>query len=110
PLATSLRFLAHWSRHQANRTGCIEVSVETGSVTLKLGSRNSGWYEQRIPLCWTACNYGGGRAWFRCAECDHRAAKLYFVEGRFACRQCSRLSYASQREGRLARQITRAQK
>lgn len=60
-----------------------------------------------IDITRTPCNMGGARAWFRCPHCRGRVAKLYLRGGRFACRACQRLAYASQSEdllGRLWRQ------
>jgi hypothetical protein len=62
--------------------------------------------EQFIALQSTRTNFGGRRIWFLCpatAEgkpCRRRCAKLYFHQGRFACRSCHGLAYESQREGR----------
>ena len=60
--------------------------------------------EQRIPIEWTACHFGGGRPWFRCKAtsngqyCGRRVA-LYLLDSIFACRRCYGLGYASQLEG-----------
>jgi hypothetical protein len=58
---------------------------------------------------WTACNYGGRRAWLVCpvVGCGRRVAILY-GGGIFACRHCFRLAYASQRESRDSRAMQRA--
>jgi hypothetical protein len=55
----------------------------------------------RVPIEWTACNFGGGRPWFVCPgrSCIRRAALLYLGGRYFLCRKCQDLSYASQREG-----------
>jgi hypothetical protein len=54
----------------------------------------------RVPLAWTACNFGGARPWFVCPgrRCGRRAALLYLGGGYFLCRGCQDLTYASQRE------------
>ncbi len=54
----------------------------------------------RVPLEWTACNFGGSRLWFVCPglRCGRRAALLYLGGRYFLCRGCQDLSYASQRE------------
>lgn len=51
---------------------------------------------QTIRLAHTACNYGKSRPWFVCPVCQRRAGVLYMRAGRFACRRCQRVSYASQ--------------
>jgi hypothetical protein len=51
-----------------------------------------------VGVEWTACNYGGVRAWFRClnAGCRRRVAILYSHNGdSFACRHCLDLAYVS---------------
>jgi hypothetical protein len=54
----------------------------------------------RVPIDWTACNFGGRRPWFVCPglHCGRRSALLYLSGGYFLCRRCQELSYASQRE------------
>lgn len=54
--------------------------------------------EQRVDLEQTECNYGGTRCWWLCPSCDRRVAILYSPEQHFACRQCCKLVYESQRE------------
>jgi len=51
---------------------------------------------QIIWLTETACNYGGSRPWFICPIRGERVAVLYLRAGRFACRHCQRIAYASQ--------------
>ena len=68
--------------------------------------------EYPVPIEWTPCNYGGWRAWFRCpaAGCGRRVALLFLNGGIFACRQCGKLVYASQREHDTDLAIRRADK
>ena len=48
---------------------------------------------------------GGSRPWFRCPRCWALCAVIYGVasDGRFGCRQCMRLAYASEAESRIDR-------
>jgi hypothetical protein len=80
--------------------GSIGVRVD-GRDALRLeymlgeeGSRRDG--TQAIQLSHTACGFGGSRPWFLCPVCQRRAGVLYLRFGRFACRTCQRVSYASQ--------------
>jgi len=70
------------------------------------------WKDEEYPvrLEWTPCNYGGSRPWFRCPAmgCGRRIAVLY-GSGIFACRQCHRLAYESQREPAYSRALSRMQ-
>lgn len=64
---------------------------------------------ERVPLTRTPCHFGGWRRWFCCPGCGKRVAILYFG-GRFRCRKCYRLVYASQRMGEMARMEWKANK
>ena len=65
--------------------------------------------QQRIPVQWTQCRYGGERPWFVCdassrgVHCGRKVARLYAGGRLFACRHCYRLAYATQRSGPLER-------
>jgi hypothetical protein len=54
--------------------------------------------EDTLFLTRTLCTFGGARAWFTCPGCGRRCAILYARLGRFRCRSCLRLAYASTRE------------
>ncbi|MBC7621495.1 MAG: hypothetical protein H7293_21360 [Candidatus Saccharibacteria bacterium] len=90
-----------WSWHRGDEpTGNIGVLVR-GADSLALqymaGSgdqRRDG--SQTIRLAHTTCNYGRSRPWFICPVCQRRAGVLYMRAGRFACRRCQRVAYASQ--------------
>lgn len=94
------------------RTESIDLRVEAKQATLSYTyrTREAEWQrvEQPVQIEWTACNYGGHRAWFRCPAdgCGRRVAILYLV-GVFACRCCLHLGYWTQRcsasEGALRR-------
>jgi len=91
-----------WTR-QGEIVVSIQVRAETDRVILNYQHRCGGkdWKEEQysVLLDWTACTYGGQRAWFLCPEvgCGRRVAILY--SGRiFACRHRYRLAYPSQRE------------
>ncbi len=61
--------------------------------------------EQKYPLTYTHCNYGGKRYWFECSVykngcyCGRRVAKLYLGNSKyFACRHCYDLTYRARLE------------
>jgi|SRR5665213_197915 len=100
--------------------GSINVETQRHSMTLKYKSRPSGedWsnVEQRVPIEWTPCSFGGERPWFTCSVhangiyCGRRVTKLY-IDGRlFACRKCYGLAYESQLEPLRHRGLGKAQK
>lgn len=94
----------NWSRRGEPR-GSIHMRTEEKFITLIYQSKKQGgeWQakEYTVFLDWTACNYGGQRAWFRCPAvgCGRRVALLYLGSaGIFACRHCYRLAYDCERE------------
>ena len=88
------------------KTASIQIRAEFDRVVLDYRNRSNHhhdgeWESMRyaVALDWTDCGFGGRRAWWRCPAigCGRRVAVLY--GGRvFACRQCNRLAYRSQRE------------
>jgi len=89
-----------WSR-RGEVVATINFRVEAGRVVLSYRTRERGgeWRNMELPvrLDWTACHFGGNRAWFRCPRCNRRVAMLY-GGGVFACRHCHQLAYDCQRE------------
>ena len=90
-----------WSRG-GNVTASIGGIVDsTTSVTLHYRTRKHGgeWQDKRyqVAVSWTACNYGGTRPWWLCPCCGRRVAVLW-GGSTYACRQCQRLTYKSQKE------------
>ncbi len=84
------------------RTAAISYWTESGSVTIGY-SIDGKASTQVIRLTKTACHYGGTREWFTCPIRGERVAILYLRAGRFACRRCQALSYASQSDDRCGR-------
>jgi hypothetical protein len=102
-------------------SGSINVRTERDAVVLVYRSRSWGatkWksVEQRVPITWTACHFGGRRPWFLCSVysggrcCGRRVAVLYGGGELFACRRCYGLAYACQQESVNQRGLDKAQK
>jgi hypothetical protein len=96
-------------------SGGITARTEADTLCLRFRVRHRGdaeWtpVEQRVPIIWTACHFGGHRPWFRCNNCSGRAAVLYSAGELFACRRCCGLAYASQQEPLSQRGLLKAQK
>ncbi|MBK8071794.1 MAG: hypothetical protein IPK34_07115 [Ramlibacter sp.] len=116
-LTPGRRFNWQWTCND-EVTGTISLRVETGRVLLNYRSQNTSfnggeWETMNYPvsLDWTDCGFGGQRVWWRCPAvgCGRRVAVLY--GGRvFACRECHRLAYRSQREAFDDRATRRADK
>jgi hypothetical protein len=66
---------------------------------------NQIWQDvaQLVRITTTPCQYGGTRKWFACPRCGRRVEVLYMRHGRFACRHCQKVAYASQSECRISR-------
>jgi hypothetical protein len=92
----------NWSWNRGGEpTGSISVRVHSSDALRLVYSLAGDGNERRdasqlIGLAHTPCNYGKTRPWFVCPVCDQRAGLLYMRAGRFACRQCQRVSYVSQ--------------
>lgn len=62
-----------------------------------------------VPVVWTACNYGGERAWFECPDCGIRRRVLYLPTGktRFRCQKCHNLAHSTQQMDTHDRHVQR---
>ena len=98
-------FAWQWSRG-GETTGNIGVSVRVGSIRLGYTAQGQD-ASQTILTTTTPCRYGGARMWFQCPCCSGRAVVLLMRAGRFACRQCQKVSYSSQSGSAHDRAITR---
>jgi hypothetical protein len=106
-------FVARWTC-EGEPISSIGVEAEVGYFILsyRYSSVEAGqrFIQQHVPLTWTACQFGGRRPWFVCRSCRRRAAILYAVSERFACRRCCGLVYTSQQQSPIDRAVTQAQK
>lgn len=102
-----------WSQN-GEQVGSIGFEAEHDHVVLRYKTRsNDGDWESKeyfVHLDYTACNYGGSRAWFLCPArgCLRRVAVLY-GGAIFACRHCHQLVYQSQRDTTHSRALRRSQ-
>ena len=87
-------FAWQWSRGE-EVTGTIGVSVRADSIRLCYAVQGQD-ASQTVRTTTTPCRYGGAQTWFQCPCCSGRAVVLFMRAGRFACRQCQKVSYASQ--------------
>ena len=119
-LRAGQHFSCSWTRG-GEPSGRINVCSESNAMVLSYRARSRGaseWkpIEQRVPITWTACHFGGRRPWFVCSVnsnaryCGRRAAVLYCAHELFACRRCYRLHYESQQETTMQRGVFKAQK
>jgi hypothetical protein len=114
-------FTCSWTYSGGEPSGRINVSTERDAVVLTYQTRHCGATEwksinQRVPITWTDCRFGGRRPWFICSVyshgqyCGRRVAVLYGLGDYFACRHCYRLAYESQQESMRERGFIKAQK
>ncbi len=63
-----------------------------------VGGDDEGLQRQRIGIMWRPCRFGGERPYFVCPDCGARRLHLFADAGRFICRDCASLTYATRRE------------
>jgi hypothetical protein len=106
-LRAAQQFLWTWT-WDGEPSGTISARTEWDAVVLNyragsLLSTRLKQIEQRVPITWTNCHFGGRRPWFVCSVrandryCGRHVAVLYLGGEVFACRRCSGLAYASSR-------------
>lgn len=97
---------------RGDRLGSAAICLEGGLFGPVLWSITGKGREQHVPLTTSQGTLGGLRWWFECPSCSGRCAKLYKPQGHpgYACRKCSRIAYACQRESVGDRWARRADK
>lgn len=106
-LTPGTRHVFAWTRY-GQPNGSINISVNTDSVNLIYRHSNTDMHYP-VMIEWTACNFGGRRAWWRCPCCNKRVALLYSGK-MFACRHCMNLTYESTRMAESSKAYARADK
>ena len=102
-------FSLSWKRG-SGEIGKVEAHFTRTAMTVRWSAPRGHRGEHEIAIDRRPCNYGGERYWFRCpgGGCGRRVAVLYRAADGFACRDCCRLAYRTQREEGSARQLRRA--
>ena len=104
--------ILRWSIRSADVSS---ISVHTTSAHLRLTSvkhkvgQPQVNQEQQIQFTSTPCHFGRERFWLVCPKCHKRVGILALSRGKFLCRHCVALSYASRNESeyqRLASKIS----
>jgi hypothetical protein len=97
----SINIRRTWWLHE-QLAGIATISASSEELVIEghvLGLR----LVQIVEVTWTACPFGGERAWFVCPNCQNRRAVLYSVGGDFRCVRCEDLAYASTHEDAVDR-------
>ena len=102
-----------WSRGE-EPFASIRVIGLGDAVRLSYGVSTEGGPQQRIDeqisLRRRPCRFGGARSLFLCPRCGRAVLNLHLRGGRFTCRRCARLTYASRRERERDRNLRAANK
>jgi len=109
-LAPGNSFAWQWTVNDQPVAG-LSIRAGYNEMTLSYRKKSTGEVvEQRVQVETTPCRFGGARSWFTCPRCGKRAAVIYASGRYFACRKCSDLAYATQKEGIGDRASTKADK
>lgn len=90
-----------WSRgDEAFASICVRASDDLVRLCYSVTEADAQTrsVDQPVRTLSRNCRYGGARRLFCCPFCNRAALNLHLARGRFACRRCSRLTYASRRE------------
>ena len=108
-----------WTRDGKKVAG-IDLRAEHDRLNLDYRVRIGGgeWEDvaETVRIVRLPCRFGGTRPYFICPgvvngiACGRRVAKLYGPSRYFVCRNCNRLSYASQSEAAQDRALRSANK
>ena len=88
--------------HSGEESGSITIFSRPDGLRLSF-SQNGQPCSHEVGIVRTACHYGGTRPWLLCPPCGASVAVLYLRGGRFICRRCARVVYASQSEDLIGR-------
>lgn len=95
-LLRNCAFTWRWTNPETGKeSGSIGVTSTTNALQLRFSS-NGAPVHQHVHVERTQCHYGGTRPWLRCPRCARRIAVLFLRDGKFRCRHCGRVAYASQ--------------
>jgi hypothetical protein len=104
-----------WPAHGGRPTARVHLQVQPDHIVLahRVG-REARDLQDTIAISDIACHFGFGRPYFVCPgldlnhPCGRSVTRLYFVDRRFRCRHCHRLTYASRSETAADRAYRRA--
>ncbi len=114
-LAEGIRACMSWQDNWGRQTAAIEVIGGAQQVTLAYSVRSndqSPWrrVEEPVRILRMARPFGGEQVFIACPGCRRRVMSIALSGGRFRCRTCHGLTYASSQEGSTDRAMRRANK
>lgn len=102
-------YLVRWSRGRESVGGMIlesrrvpDVGKPTVLVVPLTLLASPTWpvveSKMHLQLVWSACPFGGHRAFVQCPHCSRRAVVLYLARGSWRCRRCAGVVHPSTRQ------------
>ena len=102
-------YIARWSRGRESVGGMIlesrrvpDVGKPTVLVVPLTLLASPTWPvvepKMHLQLVWSACPFGGHRAFVQCPHCSRRAVVLYLARGLWRCRRCAGVVHPSTRQ------------
>jgi len=104
------RVLYRWNSNRVDDVPVATLFSLTSPVLIRVTHIAGAMPEETLDVVYTACRYGGRRAWFLCTKlgCGKRSAILYDTPKGFRCRHCCNLDYQSHRERHWDRLLRRS--
>jgi hypothetical protein len=102
----------------AHKSGLSNFFVRVAEEHISIRPTGAGHDHSDVDVPFTikACRFGGVRYYFRCPNplehnsCDRQVTKLYYLQDRILCRQCTGLAYRSQAQSPFSRNLHRGDK
>ena len=88
-----------------DRSLLFKEALTEGNYLHLCDPQGGDYFEQKVRLCSTTCNFGGYRYWLSCPSCNRMVGVIYFLNGQFACRRCHNLTYRIRNLNRFDRTL-----
>ena len=103
-----------WSQRDGSQSSiAFETELHAINLAYTWTDHRSGQVHcisERVDLEHSRCRFGGRRPYFLCPGCPNNVEVLFLRGGRFRCRACAHVVYASQNERPVDRARRRARK
>ena len=104
------KVLFRWNSDRTDEVPVATLFSLSSPILIRVTHLGGDMPEEALDVVYTACRYGGRRAWFLCTKlgCGKRSAILYDTPKGFRCRHCCDLDYRSHRERQWDRMLRRS--